>query len=345
MPVNSSPNRTSANLELRLWGADLARFLCFHAILIFHLSYALWARDGEQGIGIAFGEPFETYARAFVFGGFAVLLISFFLFGLRGGWGKRRMGLVLLGFTLIWSFTAEDFPYLWDVYPLLLVAVGWVTLLRRAGWPAWLMTLVGAVTLSTPFWILEGVWDLPLWLEAILWGSCHRGLGLGDWPLLPWAALPVFGYGLGALTRHSNAGRWTRWDWWWIPALGLSLPFVGSYFVTPLGDGFSCYVFRRPPVEFWAHQFWILFLLRLSFVFLRPASWKDWLARRAVNRSFFLVYFLHYPLIFFFAEVARQLGYAHETLAYWVIFLATLFLLEILPVVIGRFFVNNEATG
>ncbi len=332
MRASSSPTLTDST---RLHGIDLLRTMSFLAILIFHLSYALWAHHGRlDAIQSPLTKPFEVYARALVFSGFSVLLLSFFLFGFRG---TRKWGVLayaFLGFFVVWNLTARELVYVWDIYPFLLCALILVRLVREAS-PTWLMG-VGALLVSIPFWKLEGAWPQPAWLEPMLIGRC-AGQGLGDWPLLPWIGYPLFAFGLGrlaALHRSKLKTMDSRELMVWVALLAASIAWLGNYYVTPLGDQFSCYTFRRPPAEFWAHQLWILFGLRVSLLAavegrLASWSWVRWLSRRSVNRRFFLVYFAHYPLCLAVAALADLYEVTFLPVTYVAGFFAVLLMTEV----------------
>ncbi len=337
MHANCWPNP----INQRLWGADVVRFFSFYAILFFHMTYALWARDGLNVVPVSI-PLFETYARLFAFSGFSVLLVSFFLIGLKRKSQKGPLAIWILCFAIAWSALASDYPNIWDIYPFLLVTLGVLYLFKVANVPPLALVAVGAALTSIPFWRLEEYLHLGSWLESVLWGAC-REFTLGDWPLLPWVGFPIFAFGLGRWAQQTGLKSWLKGEkCLWAIALPGSLFFLGSYFQTPLGDDFSCFVFRRPPIEFWAHQLWILFILRISFLF--PMS-TSWFARRAVNRHFYLVYFLHYPLCLAMAALIHRTGWAYINWTYWLAIITISALIEYAPVVIFKFFPHNIGIG
>jgi hypothetical protein len=138
----------------------------------------------------------------------------------------------------------------------------------------------------------------------------------------------------------------------WSAGLACAIPFMGAYYVTPLGTDFGCYVFRRPPLEFWAHQIWIWFFVRMSLAdkvqaALARSAAVRWISRRQVNRRFFLVYFLNFPLVFAAAHLAGRAGALYSPWAYIVSFFAIVLLLEGLPrlrLSFGGIFYGNGAT-
>jgi len=352
MPDNLSPNPTSPG---RIRGIDIIRLVSFYAILVFHLSYAFWARDHFSIVAVKswWLVPFEVYARLLVFGGFTILFLSFFLFGLKpsvsGKW--KYLWLLLLLFLVVWNFTTEELIDTWDIYPFLIASVLAVGLVRWLKIPAAVVAFCGFIIVSIPFWLFEGFFNLPAELEVALWGRCQDSANMADWPLLPWIGYPLLAFAVGNLVRRCRHefNNWAPGERWvWMVALLGSLPFLGNYYVTPLGMDFGCYVFRRPVLEFWAHQIWIWFMVRASLTggvqgWLENQPWAHWISARQVNRRFFLVYFAHYPLVFLFGELAHELGLAYWAAAYVTAYLSMVLLLEGLPVVIGRIFVKIKA--
>lgn len=292
----------------RIYGLDLLRFFSFLAILVFHLTYAIWGRLGHTDIPVKsfWVWPLETYARLFAGSGFYVLFLSFFLYGVKPSRKWNWLPLFFCGFFILWNFLAADWD--WDIYPFLFVTLLTLRLgdfLRVRGW---LWMSLGAILLAIPFWNLEEVFHLPLRFESALWGVCQSRHDLGDWPLLPWIGYPMLAFGFGMELRCLRFDVWERaGKWIWPTLLALSLPLLAKYYVTPLGDAFGCSIFRRPFFEFLASQIWLLGAIRFSFLprvqqALSEKAWVQWVSRRQINRHFFLAYGLHYPLCLLFAK-------------------------------------------
>ena len=310
-PSNPSP---------RLLTVDLIRWLSFYAIVIYHLTFALWARYSLNHIPIRgpLVWPLENYARAFSFSGFTIIFLSFFMFGFNGNKSKKAawLPLILLGFAVIWLATVEEFPFWWDIYPYLLCALAALFIVQKLKVAPPTLALASGITLSIPFWNLEKLMALPVWAATILLGACQTRNDLGDWPLLPWIAYPLFAYGIGQLAvknRQALKQLAMPETLVWAAALSTSVIYLGGYFHTPIGEEFGCSVFRRPPIEFWAHQLWIFFIVRLSFLpavheWLAKRTVAQWISNSPVNRSFFLIYFIHYPIAFALAWLARERG-------------------------------------
>lgn len=337
----------------RLPMIDLMRALAFFAIIIFHASYTLWAPAGYDRVPEPdlWVWPLEAYARALSFSGFTIILLSFFLFGFKNeiGRGWQRLWLILAGFFVVWAVVSGSFPYIWDIYPYLLIVLALAGWTRR--WPGWWLVILGGITVSTPFWNLEPTLKWPDWLSGPLFGNCSVNDSLGDdWPLLPWIGYPIFALGLGRLARDHEPrlrGMKRLEIFFWVVVLALSLTQIGEYYVTPLGNRFACYIFRRPLETFWAHQIWVIFLVRLGFLpavhtWLSRSTVINWLSRRAVNRRFFLAYFIHYPycLAWAWAAIALQVNLRGWIFALGVYSCAVW--VECSSVVIRRFLTDNK---
>jgi hypothetical protein len=283
------------------------------------------------------------------FSGFSILLLSFFLFGFKESRKLRFLISVLTAFFVMWSIVSWDYPYFWDIYPFLISVLLLLALVRKLRIHPLILISVGVAITSIPFWQLEGVFVLPAWLEPALWGWCAGNSGLGDWPILPWIGYPLFAYGCGRLAQKNrlSLARLARAELGvWMLLLLATLPLLGKYYVTPSGNQFACHVFRVPPLEFWAHQLWILFGLRLSLLtrveeHLQNWTWARWISQRAVNRRFFLVYFAHYPLCLVFARLSDVLGLTFYGITWVAAFFAILLSLDYLPVVFTWIFGDN----
>jgi hypothetical protein len=162
---------------------------------------------------------------------------------------------------------------------------------------------------------LEEVFHLPLRLESALWGVCMSRHDLGDWPLLPWIGYPMLAFGLGKEIRSFRSLQsWRRAEsLLWPLLLTAALSQLPKYYVTPLGDEFGCYIFRRPWFEFLALQIWLIFAIRVSLLSsvqtaLSESAWIRWISRRQINRHFFAAYGLHYPLCLALASFAFSRG-------------------------------------
>jgi uncharacterized membrane protein len=301
----------------RLVIIDLIRAASFIAIVIFHMTYALWGRTGLNVIPDTqlSTQVLEIYGRLLGFSGFTVLFLSFFLFGYQPNRNWKKLWITLFGFFLVWAALSGEFPYIWDVYPYLLVVILLAAFLRS--WPGWIVASIGAIVVSIPFWRLESYLNWPPIVTGTMFGNCTLSNGVGeDWPLLPWIGLPIFALGVGQLA-HRHAKRLQNFSFaegvFWLLALVSTAPYLGGYFSVPIGDHFACYVFRRPPVTFWSHQLCLILLLRVGFLpavnnWLESRSFFKWLSGLAINRSFFLAYFVHYPYCLAWAAFASAIA-------------------------------------
>ncbi len=351
MPASLSPSRADKGPHDRLIGLDILRFFAFLAILIFHSTFALWAPHGLTHVPPQHwsGHGLEVAARTLAFSGFTVLFISFFLYGFRGSGKISRLPLWLLGFTVIWIASLQTWPDWWDIYPFLILSMGVVTIARRLRYPEYIA--VGAATfLTIPFWRLEPVLQIPLPLKTALIGVCQSRTDLGDWPILPWIAYPVLALSLGRLssTHRDRLKRISRREIvGWAVALLAAIPWLGKYYVTTLGEEFGCFVFRQPHSHFWAEHVPLLLLVRLSLLSrvqqnLAAHALPQWFSHRPVNQRFFLVYFLHYPLVHAAAALLNRYGLAFHPHALSATVFSVLLTLEAGPVVFKQALKHNK---
>ncbi len=291
-------------------------------------------------------DPFEIYARALVFSGFTVVFLSFFLYGLKPSLSSKwkYLWLLLLVFLVVWTYATEEVTDAWDIYQFLLATVAAIAFVRWVRLPAAVLAFASFIFVSVPFWKLEVLGQIPQAIKPALFGNCTTLASHADWPLLPWIFYPLLGFAMGSLVRENRPdfARISRAELAvWIAGSLAAIPMMGAYYVTPLGTDFGCYVFRRPPLEFWAHQIWIWFLLRLSLTTvvqesLRARRVVKWISRRQVNRRFFLVYFLHFPLVFLAADLAHRFGIVYRATTYIAAYFSIVLSLEVLPVVIAE---------
>lgn len=342
---------SSQNHARRLFAADIFRYLSFLAILIFHMSFALWAPFGLNYIPPqnSSGHGLEVFARALSFSGFTVLFLSFFLFGFRGNENKKfnKLPFYILAFAAVWTVTVQEFPYWWDIYPFLLATLVILQLVKKI--PAHLLAMISGTIVSIPFWKLEPLLTWPTWLTTAAIGVCTTRADLGDWPLLPWAAYPLFAFAAGKLAEqnHEKLKSIRRAEALvWAAGLGLTAAHLGKYYVTPIGEDFGCFAFRQEALTFWAHQIPIFLGIRISLIEsvslrMQSNSIAAWFAQRPVNRYFFVVYFLHYPIAQIIAALLRKSELTFSPYALTISCAALITAIEAGPVVISRILPHN----
>jgi hypothetical protein len=227
---------------------------------------------------------------------------------------------LLFAFAVVWSVFTEDFPYYWDIYPFLLVAGGAVWLLEKSRVSAKSVAFVSAIAMTLPYWKFESLLVGPQPWTAPLIGSCSDAGDLGEWPLFPWIFYVTWAWSVGRLSS-SHATKLSRLSRQeaiaWSLLLVCSIPFLGAYFQTPVGEEFGCYAFRQPAFVFLSHHLWLLALIRLSFVTeIKESLGKNpvvqWFVHSPVNQRFYVVYFAHYLGAFFIAWAAHRTGLHHE---------------------------------
>ncbi len=303
--------------EQRIYGFDLIRLIAFQAIIIFHCSWAIWLNPSgpPDPLPTPIWRFMEVYARMFSFSGFVIVFMTSFLLGIKESDYRKKFWLpifLLGGWLLFWFCTylkeKDLFIFQWDIYPFLVV--GWLSgrwILNCQRKLRVAFAILSVVLLCIPFWKIQSARQLPFWLGQILVGLCPEDYA--DWPILPWIALIWLGMLVGHFMRARKRVGQLFFAFYKVEYFiaGLMIPAFLSlrarYFVTRLGDGWSCFTFRQELWVFWTHMLFWMGLLRLS---LHPVVQNTLAASKivrmlsslAINRHFFLAYLGHYLLIF-----------------------------------------------
>ncbi|MEM6531368.1 MAG: heparan-alpha-glucosaminide N-acetyltransferase domain-containing protein [Myxococcota bacterium] len=320
------------NPRERLILLDWLRLWAFLAITVYHGTWILWPTKAGPP------DPFPTAYWVFVsefayhssYSGFTIVFVTAFVLGLKPRVfnGKRWLPLFLVGgwivfSAILWLREPGGFVVAWDIYPFLIVTfiVSDVLLGRMSTSGRWIAVAGSTLTLLIPFWKLQEVLPLSDAWTMVLVGICPEDFA--DWPLFPWSALVFGGLALGQLYRDrppSTDMRVRAWEWAWIALATFAFVWVNPhYYATPLGDGWTCYMFRRSPVLFWCYFVGILAIIRLSV----DPSVQRWLSnnpiarfpsRLGINQRFFAAYLSHYLFLAGFALLFRASLVEHPIL-------------------------------
>lgn len=264
----------------RIHGADVIRFLSVVAIVSFHLHDIVYftAQPAPDLAGSLF-EWFFPYLQTFSFSGFTVVAISTFLFGVTLPPTRRwvRLLVVLLVGQLVLFSTWGEEPLIewnieWDIFAFLVVSLGSLYFISRRRSAVVVAGILGCIVLWIPAWKISSFTTLATPLRHALIGVCDSD-GHGMWPLLPWIGLPWVSFACGYFlrewrSRHPAEGIGPCLSFWegiaWLAALGVSIPYLGSYFHFSMGAEFACFIHRQEPITFWSHFVWIALAIRLS---------------------------------------------------------------------------------
>lgn len=295
-------------------GLDLIRLASFIAIMQFHISlihyYETTVPLTKESVIAAW---IDVYARSISFSGFTIIFLTSLLTGISGASrpARRRLFLGLsVGWVIFSALMHQSFGWFlsWDIYPLLFFGFLLCTVLEQTSLRALRAAgVLGYAMLFIPFWdfgFLFETWP-QVWLDVLGFASCDREIA--EWPVLPWLGLLVGGYAVGVELRRilASGGRavlqWHKRELYlvWLPLLALSVTQWGPFFNINLGARFSCEAYRQPPLIFWSHFIWPVFLIRASLVptvqdFLARFRFVRWISGLAVSRKFWLAYLLHY---------------------------------------------------
>ncbi len=334
----------SRGVPRRIHGLDLIRLFSMAAIVTFHSSETVFYTDvNPLPPDRTVYHLLEAYARWIPFSGFTIVAVSSFLYGGKARGERTWLALLALltagVFALAWVNGADgvfSLAFEWDVYSFLLAALLPVYLARNSAAATRALGAAGFALLWLPLWEWFEPPDAPgLAFEALL-GFCTRAGG-GGWPLLPWSGLiwSFFAWGREwggseALRSSLAAGIRRREAFVWCAALALAAPLWGSYLDVPVGPGFGCFMFRKPPAVFWAHFVCVVFLMRASLAepvnsALASSAAARWVSSLQWSRRFGRCYVLH--LLFLGAgSLFADLYVAHPRLF-------DLYLLSNMPVV------------
>lgn len=310
----------------RFYGLDLIRLMSFVAIAFFHISlihyYELDVPLSDVSI-IAAG--IEVYSRLLSFSGFTIVLLTSFLTAYSNASFKARLRLysvLLVAWVILSSLMNTDYDSVlaWDIYPLFIVGI--ITAAIAAQMRRFLINILGVIGLGmlwVPFWEYAGQLTLNSTL-ANVFGFANCSTEIAEWPLLPWIGLVWLGFSLGnemKLVMQSGSTRRLV-----IPKLEfavmvsvlmISLLNWGPFYHIQLGDRFSCDAYRMPPLIFWSHLIWPLYLMRISVDprvnrWLSKFSLMRWVSGLAISRKFWAAYILNYLLTHVLSHLADKTG-------------------------------------
>lgn len=310
----------------RLHGLDLIRLVSFFAIATFHVSLIHYhtadiAIAGESVIIRAT----EQISRVLAFSGFTICFLSSLLTAFSGSSLTKRIRLfafLIIGWAVFSGLMVapEDTLFVWDIYPLIFTGVLLCSIiqlysekgLRVAG-------ILGFILLCIPVWEFRSMVHLPGAMQSVMgFGECPTDLV--EWPVLPWIGLVSFGYWVGNELRVRWQDRRTSFFRiekkemiGWGLLLGVSTLRFGDYYGINLGQAFTCEAYRQPPIVWWSHFIWPLFLIRLSFeprIQAALARWRfaHFVSNLAISRKFWLAYFANYCFCYVLSAIVSSSG-------------------------------------
>lgn len=256
-------------LRERLLLLDLQKIMMLLAIQTLHVWEFIVYSDTFNISGLTTLWAFQWYARFFSLGGQVLVASIFLLFGLREK--SRKSLLTVCAFTLLGQLALlvafidqGTVTFEWDIYAYLFTSTLFVTYLPRK-------SLFLAALSFLLLWVPSSLWQ-ELFPEGML-GDILTGRSgpytMGAWPLLPWFFLALLSFQLGSLIASGkiNPGRWHRWEnFFWPIVVGLSLPVMGAYIMTPIGPNYYLFTFHQSPYIFWGNFLPYIFWTRVAFL-------------------------------------------------------------------------------
>lgn len=318
----------------RLLLIDWLKVLILFAIQTFHANeFVFFEEDFPLLKNSVIYSGAYYYARFFSLGGQGLVSIIYLLFGLSGKSKTSLLkiaGFALLG-QLILTLSFFEGDYLsqieWDIY-LYIAASNLILLLPRRG--SWAQVAISLAILLVP---------PSFWKEVIPSGLIGDGLvgrdensPYGAWPMLPWFFLSMLFFNLGSLIRKGKL-RLEKWyaqeTFVWPVLFGITLPFLGHYYWTPIGGKFYDFNFHQSSHLFWANFLPYVLAMRLAFL----DSVKVKLSRHKLSRFVGrLMWTRQLGASYIVAVVYLGIGARYEELYRDQVYIYDLFFLSIMPV-------------
>lgn len=255
----------------RLLLIDWLKIMILAAIQTFHANEFIFFEDDFPMISNSLiYMPAYYYARLFSLGGQGLVSIIYLLFGLSG---KSRASLIkisvfaMLGqFILTFAFFEGDYlaQIEWDIYLYIAVTNLVLLYLPRANWPL-VLTSLTVLMIPPSFW--KDILPENTLMNTLIGRSDNAPQGA--WPMLPWFFLALLFFNLGSLIRTEKLklNHWYRSETFlWPILLGLSLPFLGHYYWTPIGPKFYEFNFHQSSHLFWPNFLPYILVMRLAFL-------------------------------------------------------------------------------
>lgn len=284
----------------RLLLLDLLKLMTLFAIQTLHVWEFIFYQDDFILPGSVGYEYLQYYARVFSLGGQVLVGVIYLLFGLTEKSPKdllRISAIAVIGqLALTLVFMEEGIiSFEWDIYVYIAVTNILLLLLPRG---SELLMVISFSVLLIPPALFENLLP-PGPAFDILVGRTGR-YTTGAWALLPWffhAAL-FFNAGLLIRTGKIRLSEWHRMETFLWPVLFFfSLPFLGHYFMTPIGPRYYMFNFHEQTWYYWANFLPFVFWMRIAFLdrVKRKLETKRsfrWISTLQWNRNLGLCYIL-----------------------------------------------------
>lgn len=302
----------------RLFFVDLIRLLSMIAIIHFHVFEAFFYSDIRALIHHSYFETrLEDYSRFMAFSGFSIVIISYFMIGLKGLSPKKVKRLLVVSavgiVTLFLVYFEDGFSsFEWDIYPFIGVSSLVLFFLSFSSRALKIASLISMGLLSIPqSWLYFPSIESYFFYNSIF-GDFIRP-GKGSWALIPWIGLPILFYTIGRQIRIHKSFRirltiLPRIELLiWLFLLSLCATQWGSFYKVPIGPGFYQFVHSINRLEIFCHLMIVFFFLRLGFVkeinaWAAKNGWVSWVSKLYLNKKFFLFYIVQWGLIGFFSQ-------------------------------------------
>lgn len=307
----------------RLIFLDLLRPIFVLAIIFFHLVEASFYQDLidvrlQKGLFVFV----EALARTFSWSGFAIIFLAGFLFGFRSPEkpiNYRPFIVIIFGFIILTGYQMvvwENWNFEWDVYHFLLVCFSALAICRhlKLNTNALAVIAIAALTVESALIWFEIPPDYDRGIMSVLFLNSSK-LPCVGWTLFPWSGTVFLSFVVGRVSYEINLKGHLSWMrksefLMWIFMAGFAVSHYGTYYWTPVGPQFACFMSGQGLSTYFLHIFWLIFAVRLSF--LQPIVKKvnqakifKSLQNFCWNRRFGASYVLHLPITALMAQFSE----------------------------------------
>lgn len=287
------------------------------AILHFHIHESTFYINNHHLKHGYIENYLEPYSRFMAFSGYTIVMVSYFLIGLKGLSKAKLYQLLivsLFGALFVFlNFATSGLEALeWDIYPFVAASSLVIAALTKRPLLLYALSFVGGVLMLLP----PHTWDFPNLQTQFYYNALfgdYVSEGKGSWPLIPWLGLPLAAYSCGHILRQSQKVRRLLER---IKPLELLLwsfiliccsPYWGHFFEIPVGPGFYKFAHTMGRVPLFAHLIPVIFCIRIGFLksmneAVARNRYLNWVSRLYLNRRFFLYYLISWGLIGIFSS-------------------------------------------
>lgn len=239
------------------------------AIQTLHVWEFIFYKDDFVLPGSIGYEYLQYYARFFSLGGQVLVAVIYLLFGLTEKSPKSLLKIsafALFGQLALTLVFMEDggARFEWDIYIFIAVTNILLLLLPRGNVP---LILVSFLILLVPPSVYENLAPAGEFFNILIGRTSTYTTGA--WAILPWFFHAVLFFNIGILINQKKLQleEWHRNETFlWPIAFFFCLPFLGHYFMTPIGPRYYEFNFHESSWYYWTNFLPFVFWIRMAFL-------------------------------------------------------------------------------